>query len=108
MSAATKHKLMFSCDGGTDRVEDVRFYLDQTLVERGLVRFSRLSEGSFTWYKQYDDMAALSVKFPQTLFTLELFYDGDHWREYWKGGLVHRVTGFVQYAPFEPKDLHEP
>ena len=59
------------------------------------------------WYDWKEDMAALSARLPEVLFTLEGAGDspGDIWQAYFKGGLIQYWKANLECPPFSPDKL---
>ena len=59
------------------------------------------------WYEHETDMKALSLRFPEVLFTLhgEGEESGDVWNKYFRNGKCQVAKGVVTIAPFNPKEL---
>lgn len=60
------------------------------------------------WYERRTDMAALSSRYPDVLFTIKGQGEdtGDLWVEYWRDGKVQCEV--PTFAPFDPSKLRSP
>jgi len=65
------------------------------------------STDACTWYKFSDDIAKLSLKFPDVLFILsgEGEESGDIWRAYYRNGYEQKVEARLIFDPFDPHKM---
>jgi len=70
---------------------------------RKLSDYKYLFEDSCNWYDHKEDMRKYSLKYPNTLFTLngEGEESGDIWVEYYKNGKMQRVAATITFDSFD-------
>lgn len=92
--------------------ESQREELEAEIEKMNVFRDGDLDEGfsaQLTWYKDTKEMCALSARFPDVLFTLDIKgedYDGLD-RVYFKGGRYQDDCVEIKYLPFDPEKLKD-
>lgn len=92
--------------------ESQREKLDEAIEKMDVFDDGDLDDGFFaqlTWYDDKKEMCALSARFPDVLFTLDVKgedYDGLD-RYYFKGGRYQDGCVEIKYLPFDPQKLKD-